>query len=165
MQLFTSAFFLFNSNACARRSFSAGLEYVDFGTLGIYKRTHVERAKISGTKCTITTIAMFHTETKLVKKWCVITSWIPHPGQHCTTKWWMRNGVAQHNVTIINGTLVLFTMQLGRQQKSNTLAITLVSIKIKHVPFVRSCHTYSWLQAKTSTPTLQYSVIGQWRIL
>ena len=33
--LFTSAFFLFNSNACARRSFSAGLEYVDFGTLGI----------------------------------------------------------------------------------------------------------------------------------
>ena len=66
-RIITSAFFLFDSNACARRSFSAGLEYVDFGTLGIYRYTRVQRVKISGTKCTITTVAAFHTELKLAK--------------------------------------------------------------------------------------------------
>ena len=80
----------------------------------------------------------------------------------------MRNGVAQQNVTIISGTLLLLLLQLGRQQKSTTLAITLVSIKTKqHVPaFAWNCHTYSRLQAKTPTPTLhvQHCHRGvQWR--
>jgi hypothetical protein len=90
--------------------------------------------KISGTKCTVTTAALFHTEMKLAKAETHNHLWNTSPRATLPYKVvdeeWCRPTRRNHNKW--NSTA--FTTQLGRQHKSTTLAITLVSIKTKHVP-------------------------------